>query len=86
MVLCHTNSADSVVTGGDTVKWWGHSNPTLCKRTCLNFLHSQVVETQELWVRAFAALPALEPPGETSTNYLQAYLICHDCFKHFNCH
>ena len=20
-------------------EWWGHSDPTLCKRICLNFLH-----------------------------------------------
>ena len=24
-------------SGGDTMRWWGHSNPTLCKRICLNF-------------------------------------------------
>ena len=24
-------------SGGDTMRWWGHSNPTLCKRICFNF-------------------------------------------------
>ena len=31
--------------GGDTMRWYGHSNPTICKRICLNFLHSQVAGT-----------------------------------------
>ena len=27
--------------GGDTMRWWGHSNPILYKRICLNILQSQ---------------------------------------------
>ena len=30
------------------VQWWTQSNPTLCKRICLNFLHSQAVAMQKL--------------------------------------
>ena len=26
--------------------WWGHLNTTYCNQTCLNFLHSEVVGTQ----------------------------------------
>ena len=29
------------LSGGDTQKWWGHSNPTCCNQFYLNFLHSQ---------------------------------------------
>ena len=50
-------------SGGDTMRWWGHSNPTLCKRICLNFLHSQVVWTPKREV--FVSLP-----GETFTNFV----------------
>ena len=25
--------------------WWGHSNPTLCKRICVNFLRPQAAQT-----------------------------------------
>ena len=28
---------------GYTMVWWGHSNTTLCRSICLNFLHSQAV-------------------------------------------
>ena len=33
-------------SGGDTMRWLGRSNPTLCKRSFLNFLHSQVAGTK----------------------------------------
>ena len=29
-------------SGGNTMRWWGLSNSTKCKRICLNFFHSQV--------------------------------------------
>ena len=35
--------------GRDTMRWWGHSYPILCKRICLYFLHSQVVRRQKFW-------------------------------------
>ena len=35
-----TNSSLSIYewrfNGENTMRWWGHSNPTLCKRVCLN--------------------------------------------------
>ena len=34
------------LSGGDTQKWWKHSNPTCCNQICLKFLHSQVVHTE----------------------------------------
>ena len=30
------------LSGGDTMRWWGHSNPTCCNQICLNLLHSPV--------------------------------------------
>ena len=57
-------------SGGDTMRRWGHSNLTLCKRIYFNFLRSQVAGTQKLW--ASSAWPSLmqflapgnnEPPG-----------------------
>ena len=37
----------------DTMSWWGHSNPTICKGICLNFLQSQVRGggMQKFWVQ-----------------------------------
>ena len=32
---------------GDTMRWWGHASPTVCKRICLNFLHLQAVGTKK---------------------------------------
>ena len=52
---------------------WGHSNPTLCKRICLNFFCSQVVGMQNLWAWVFMPSHTFEPPGETFTNYF--YLL-----------
>ena len=34
-------------SGGDTLRWWGHSNITLCKIICLNLLHSQAAGMQK---------------------------------------
>ena len=34
---------DCRFSGRDTMRGWAPSNPTLCKRICLNVLHSQVV-------------------------------------------
>ena len=48
-----------IFSDGDTMKFWGHSNSTLCKRICLNFLHSRATGTQKL--QALAP----KPPGET---------------------
>ena len=31
------------LSGGNTQRSWGHSNPTCCNQICLNFLHSWVV-------------------------------------------
>ena len=31
-------------SGGDTMRWWGQSNPKICKRIGLNLLHSQAVK------------------------------------------
>ena len=33
-------------SGGDTMRCWGHSNPILCKRICLNFLQKQKLQAQ----------------------------------------
>ena len=37
------------LSGGDIMRWQGHSDPTLCKRICLNFLHSQATEHKNFW-------------------------------------
>ena len=64
MVLCHSMDA-----GRDTMRWWGYSNPTLCKRICLNFLHSQVtrwgMKKLRSWVLTISVAP--KPPGGIST-------------------
>ena len=39
---------DCRFSSGDTIRWWGHSNPTLRKRICLTFLHSQVAGRKTL--------------------------------------
>ena len=36
-------------SGGDTMRWRGHSTPTLHKRICFNFLHSQAVGIENTW-------------------------------------
>ena len=54
-------------SGGDTMRWWGHSNPTICKKNCLNFLHSQVAEMQKF---PYCALCALH------TFYVQSWWGC----------
>ena len=51
----------------DTMRWWGHQNPALCKRICLNFLQSQAEGTQKLRVQALTPPLVPEPPGETLT-------------------
>ena len=28
------------LSGGDSQRWWGHSNPTCCNQICLNLLYS----------------------------------------------
>ena len=38
-------------SSGDTMRWWAHSNPILCKRICLNFLHSQTEGMQKNLLR-----------------------------------
>ena len=56
------------------VQWWGHSNLTLCKRICLNILHSQAVGWKHFGLRthtishsrAWVLAPGL--PGGISTN------------------
>ena len=52
MVLCHSMSTGSVE--GIPKRWWGHSNPALCKGICLTFLQSQVAGPQGLWTQALA--------------------------------
>ena len=39
---------ESRFSGRDTMKWLGHSNPTLYKIICLNFFHSKAKEMQKL--------------------------------------
>ena len=72
-------------SSGDTTRWYKHSNPTLYKIICLNFLHTQLVPgTQKFWVQAL--MPSLmfllmllfmsrnnEPPCGISTT---SYYIC----------
>ena len=48
-------------SGGDTMRWWGNSNPTSWKITCLNFLLSQAVGMHKLWVRMLAPCHCLHP-------------------------
>ena len=50
MVLCHSMQ----VQWWEYHEVWGLSNPTVCKRICLNSLHSKAVEMQKLqvWVLA----------------------------------
>ena len=38
MLFCHSMK----LNGGNTQKWWEHSNPTSCKQIYLDFLLSQV--------------------------------------------
>ena len=38
--------------GGDTLTWWGHSNPTSCNITCLNLLYSETVGIKHLGMSA----------------------------------
>ena len=54
--------------------WWGHSNPTLCKRICLNFLNSLAAGLQELQAQALMPLFMPKKPGETSLNIF--YIFC----------
>ena len=54
--------------GGDIMRWWGHSNLTLCKRICLSFLHSLAAGLQELQAQALMPLFMTKKPGETSLN------------------
>ena len=53
------------LSGRDTMRWWRHSNPTLCNIIYLNILHSQAVGMQKLWVRAL--MPSLTPEPKYNT-------------------
>ena len=60
-------------SGRGIMRWWGHSSPTLCKRICLNVLHSQAVGAQKnvghVHIYAWVPLPTPEPSSKTFINY-----------------
>ena len=43
MARCHSMFYDCRFSGGDTMNWWGHSNPTKFIKYFLNILHSKVM-------------------------------------------
>ena len=55
-------------SGGDTMRWWRHSNPTLCKKICLNFFALTDSRGTKLRVQMLVPWLAPELPGETFTN------------------
>ena len=58
------------LSGGDTKRWWGHSNPTCCNQICLNFLHAVMVGIlKEITNTTHAHSNPNEPPGDTFTTY-----------------
>ena len=58
------------LSGGDTQRWWGDSNPTCCNQICLRFLHLEVVGMQkhlsctifEMVIGQFASIPRKKVP------------------------
>ena len=44
--------------GRDNHRWWKYSTPTSSLKKILNFMHSQVMGTQKLWVQAPTKLRA----------------------------
>ena len=56
---------ECMFSGGDTMRWWAHSNPISCKKNYLNLLHSKAVGMQKLQASAPSRSPM--PPGETFT-------------------
>ena len=51
------------LSGGDAMRWLGHSNLTLCNIICSNFFHSLAAGMQKRLVGVLAPSLALEPPG-----------------------
>ena len=63
--------------GRGTMRWWGHSNPTLCKIICLNLF------------ALTCGGDAKTSPGETFTNYFHLLAINVECLVqniNFLCH
>ena len=77
-------------SGRDTMRWWGHSNPALCKRICffLTFYsHRQWGGgTKKIQARALSLEP--EPPGDIfyylffliSIKYFAQYVRSKNCY------
>ena len=62
------------LSGRDTMKWWRHSNATLCNIIYLNILHSQAVGMQKLWVREL--MPSLTPEPKYNTQTSSISVEC----------
>ena len=68
-INCTFSFYECRLSGWDTQRWWGHSNPTCSYQLCLNSMHSEAIEMQQHFSHAYLCpLPHLcpnEPPVKT---------------------
>ena len=65
------------VRAGWAVSLWGHSNPNSCNWICLNFLHSQALGMQNIFLSHYFALAT----AHASTSHLVKLSLPNICFN-----